>query len=328
MSGSRATHRRPIQNPSAFHPSPKRSSPASLREVEIIGAAIGCGARDPRCEYGPDILRDWGLAARLAGLGCNAHWGSQLYPHYGARRTEPEAIVSDFATRLMLAVAASRLRGKFPLVVGGDHSCGIGTWSGMHRVLWRQGPLGLVWIDAHMDSHTPETTPSGALHGMPVATLLGYGDPRLVKLGGIQVKLAPRQVCLVGVRSFERGEAALLARLGVRVIFADEVRRRGMRDVLAEAIAIAQAGTVGFGVSIDLDAIDPEDAPAVGSPVKAGIRGADLVDALGMLRGNPCLLAMEIAEYIPVLDPSRKTAELVLKIAGAVIASSVACLAA
>jgi len=328
MSGTRATRRRPTQHPSALRPSPERPSLAALRDVEIIGAAIGCGARDPRCEYGPDILRDWGLAARLAGLGCNAHWGSQLYPHYGAHRTEPEAIVPEFATRLMLAVAASRLRGKFPLVVGGDHSCGIGTWSGVHRVLWRQGPLGLVWIDAHMDSHTPETTPSGALHGMPMAALLGYGDPRLVHLGGIQVKLAPRQVCLVGVRSFERGEAALLARLGVRVFFADEVRRRGMRDVLAEAIAIAQAGTVGFGVSIDLDAIDPEDAPAVGSPVKAGIRGADLIDALGMLRDNPRLLAMEIAEYNPFLDPSRATAELLLKIAGAVVAPSLARLAA
>jgi len=328
MSGARAIRRRPAQGPSALLPSPEHSFLAPLRDVEIIGAAIGCGARDPRCEYGPDVLRDWGLAARLAGLGCNAHWGSQLYPHYGAHRTEPEAIVPEFATRLMLAVAASRLRGKFPLVVGGDHSCGIGTWSGVHRVLWRQGPLGLVWIDAHMDSHTPETTPSGALHGMPMAALLGYGDPRLVHLGGIQVKLAPRQVCLVGVRSFERGEAALLARLGVRVFYADEVRRRGMREVLAEAVAIAQAGTVGFGVSIDLDAIDPEDAPAVGSPVKAGIRGTDLIDALGMLRDNPRLLAMEIAEYNPFLDASRTTADLLLRIAGAVVAPSAARLAA
>jgi arginase len=289
------------------------------RTIEIIGAAIGCGAGDPRCEYGPDRLREWDFQQKLAACGCATVWREQIYPHYGATKSVPQTIVPEFCARLAYAVAAACRRGALPLVLGGDHSCGIGTWSGVHQTVWQSGPLGLIWIDAHMDSHTPETTPTGALHGMPLAALMGHGDSRLTGLCGVHAKLAPRHVCLIGVRSFEPGEADLVERLGVRVFFADEVRARGMPAVLADALAIVQAETVGFGVSIDLDAIDPADAPGVGSPVRGGIKGEELVAALGVLADNPRLLGLEIVEYNPFLDPLGATRELALRLAAAAL---------
>ena len=289
------------------------------RDIEIIGAAVGSGAGDPRCEYGPDTLREWGFDRRLAAMGCKARWREQIYPHYGADKTVPQTIVPEFCARLMHAVAGACRRGVLPLVLGGDHSCGIGTWSGVHQTVLQRGALGLIWIDAHMDSHTPDTTPSGALHGMPLAALLGYGDARLVRLGGIQAKLAARHVCLLGVRSFEPGEANLVERLGVRVFFIDEIRSRGLPAVMADALAIVQSGTVGFGVSIDLDAVDPAEAPGVGSPVQGGLRGDELVAALRAVAENPRLLGLEIVEYNPFLDVAGATRELALQLAAAAL---------
>lgn len=300
------------------------SAPAVPRPIEIIGAAIGCGAGDPRCEYGPDKLREWGFERRLANLGCTATWREQIYPHYGADKTVPQTIVPEFCERLMRAVAATCRRGALPLVLGGDHSCGIGTWSGVHQTVLQRGAMGLLWIDAHMDSHTPDTTPTGALHGMPLAALLGYGDPKLVGLGGIRTKLAARHVCLIGVRSFEPGEADLVERLGVRVFFADEVKSRGLPAVMAEALAIVQSGTTGFGVSIDLDAVDPADAPGVGSPVHGGLGGDELAAALRVLPENPRLLGLEIVEYNPFLDAQGATRELALRLAAAALLPSAA----
>lgn len=308
----------PSSNTSTLPP-PAGTRLPGPRTIEIIGAAIGCGAGDPRCEYGPDRLREWDYHTKLAALGGETVWREQIYPHYGATKSVPQTIVPEFCGRLAYAVAAARRRGATPLVLGGDHSCGIGTWSGVHQTVWQAGPLGLIWIDAHMDSHTPETTPTGALHGMPLAALLGYGDSRLTGLCGVHAKLAPRHVCLVGVRSFEPGEAELVKRLGVRVFFADEVRARGITAVMADALAIMQTGTAGFGVSIDLDAIDPADAPGVGSPVQGGLKGEELVAALGVMAGNPRLLGMEIVEYNPFLDPSGATRELALRLAAAAL---------
>lgn len=160
-----------------------------------------------------------------------------------------------------------------------------------------------------MDAHTPDTTPSGMLHGMPVACLLGHGHPRLAL--DRRTALDPRRCCLVGVRSFEAQEAALLGRLGVKVFPMPEVRRRGLAEVMAEALAIARDGAAGFGISLDLDALDPRDAPGVGSAVTGGIRAADLRQLLARLRHDPALACLEIAEYNPHLDRDGATARLV-----------------
>lgn len=278
------------------------------RTLIIIGAASGAGAPDPDCAEGPDALRRYRVFHDTPLQ--HVEWDAILRVPREAQDT-PLHAVAALGTRLAAEVEAVLRAGNFPLVVGGDHSCAIGTWSGVHRVLADVGPIGLIWIDAHMDSHTFATTPSGRIHGMPLACLLGHGEAALTAIDGPEAKLRPEHVCLIGVRSYETGEAALLHRLGVRVFDMDEVRRRGLAAIFDEALAIVRQGTAGFGVSVDLDALDPEEEPGVGSPVPGGLRRTELAAALGRLRGDPSFVAMEIVEYNPRRDRGHATADAV-----------------
>jgi arginase len=263
------------------------------KPVEIVGVACGDGAQDKRCGAGPDALRAGDLVRRLQSRGLSVAWRDTIRPGLASR--DDHQVVHGVCRRLTQRVQAIVMHGKLPVVLGGDHSCAIGTWKGVASALRTRGSLGLIWIDAHMDAHTPQTTPSGALHGMPLACLLGCGDRRLTGLAD-GAQLLPQHVCLIGVRSFESGEAALLRRLGVRVFFMPEVARRGLAAVMRDALAIVTTGTTGFGVTLDLDALDPKDAPGVGSPVKGGIRAVELTAALASLQGHPALAGVEIVE--------------------------------
>jgi ornithine--oxo-acid transaminase len=274
---------------------------------EIIGAACGWGAQDRRCAMGPEALHRhpayFSLKTRLT-----LEWEATL--HHAPGTASSLFGVAELCERLARRVERACRHGRIPLVLGGDHSIAIGTWSGVKQALDRQASLGLIWIDAHLDSHTPQTSQTQAIHGMPLAVLLGKGDPALTRIGGSAPPINPEHVCIVGVRSHEPGELTLLQDLGVRIIFMDEINRRGLEAVLAEALAIATHDTAGYGLSLDLDAIDPEDAPGVGSPEPGGIRGTELTRALAPFRGDPRLLAMEIAEYNPALDVDHRTATL------------------
>jgi arginase len=180
-----------------------------------------------------------------------------------------------------------------------------------------------VWIDAHMDSHTPATSPSGMPHGMPLAALLGHGASRKLTEDVAAIltegQLAPRHICLVGVRSHEPEEAELLERLGVRIVRMEEVEARGIDAVLAEAVDIARADTAGYGITLDLDAVDPRDAPGVGTPVQGGIPAAALAGALKRCAGDPSLVALEIVEYNPHRDIGRRTAQVIEDLIAAVL---------
>ena len=278
------------------------------KPVELVGVACGDGAQDRDCSTGPDALRGGDVVRRLQERGLSAAWGETIRVRC-ADSDKPLHAVHGVCQRLASSVKDIVADGRLPVVMGGDHSCAMGTWKGVASALNGCGPLGLIWIDAHMDAHTPQTTPSGALHGMPLACLLGYGDERLTGLAG-GARLLPQHVCLIGVRSFEAGEAALLRRLGVRVFFMPEVERRGLASVMADALAIATAGTAAFGVTLDLDAIDPCDAPGVGSPVQGGLRAAELIATLEAVRDHPSLAGIEIAEYNPARDCDGATARL------------------
>lgn len=280
--------------------------PVPRRHIIVIGAASGAGAPDPATAEGPDALRRYHVFHDSPLQ--HVEWDAILRVPRGAGDT-PLHAVAALDTRLAAEVEHTLSAGHFPLVVGGDHSCAIGTWSGVHRVLASTGPLGLIWIDAHMDSHTFATTPSGQIHGMPLAVLLGHGEAALTAIEGTEAKLRPEHVCLIGVRSYEAGEAALLHRLGVRVFDMDEVRRRGLAAVFDEALAIVRNGTAGFGVSVDLDALDPEEEPGVGTPVPGGLRRAELAEALSRMRDDPAFVAMEIVEYNPCRDRGHATAD-------------------
>lgn len=284
----------------------RQGTAAPFRHVVVIGAAGGAGAGDPATAAGPEALRRY-HAFHDTPLQ-HVEWDAILRVPRAARDT-PLHAVAALDRKLAHAVETVLRAGQFPLVVGGDHSCAIGTWSGAHRALASRGPLGLIWIDAHMDSHTFATTPSGRLHGMPLAALLGHGDAALTGVDGPEAKLLPEHVCLIGVRSFEAGEAALLRQLGVRVFTMDEVERRGLASVFDEALAIVRRAAGGYGVSVDLDALDPAEAPGTGTPVPGGLTRAELAAALARLADDPAFVAMEIVEYNPRRDRGHATAD-------------------
>ena len=299
------------------------SADVDISAAALIGVACGRGAKDAACALGPWALREDGLAARLGDRGIAAAWDEILEIAPGDLGVSALDAVAGIGGRLAASVQRQVVAGAPFAVIGGDHSCAVGTWTGAYHGVKRRGGLGLIWIDAHMDSHTPETTPSGTLHGMPLACLLGHGPLALTGLAVPGPALAPNRVCLVGVRSHEREEAALLARLGVRVFDMDEVARLGLNAVLADACAIARDGTAGFGVTIDLDAVDPADAPGVGSPVPGGLSGAALADGLRRLPRAAGFLGVEIAEYNPVRDRGGKTAALVRDLLAAILGGGV-----
>ena len=275
------------------------------RHVEVIGAAWGLGGPEPGCAEAPAVLAPL-LIEQLHRCGVALQPGPILSPARSERRKQ--LAVSRLCGLLASAVADALAHGRLPCVLGGDHSCAGGTWTGVARGLHARGAhaLGLVWVDAHMDAHTPRTSHSGRLHGMPLAWLLGQDDDPLYGLAtGV---VAPQHVALVGVRSFEPEEQERLARLGVRVFYMADVERIGLPAALGEALAIANEGTDAFGISIDLDAVTPEEAPGVGTPVRAGLSAAQLAGALAGIGGRPGLAAVELVEYCPRLDPDRRTA--------------------
>lgn len=277
------------------------------RRVSVIGVASGLGAGDPACQDGSDVVRALRFLSDLEAVDDGLHWDEPVRAARPVSNDHVEA-VQGVVGQLADRVGQHLARGDFPLVIGGDHSIAIGTWSGVKRALGGSARLGLIWIDAHMDSHTLATSQTRNVHGMPLASLLGHGDPRLTGVAGAAPKLLPEDVCLIGVRSFESDEAALLRQLGVRVYFMHEVRRRGLSEVFAEAMDRVGQHTQGYGISIDLDALDPTEGPGVGTPVPGGLLRADLTDALALAHGDERLLAVEIVEYNPYLDQHFVTA--------------------
>ena len=278
--------------------------------LALLGVAVGSGAPDQGSADGPQALRDGGLLAQLAQAGLAAEW---LQFFSAPRRIEiGDALKPIAALGGKLAAtteALTRAERRF-VSLGGDHSAAIGLWSGAARAA-RPGGFGLIWIDAHMDAHTFATTPSRMIHGMPVAALLGHGDDTLTALAGTGAAVRPEHLCLIGSRSWEDGEAALLERLGVRVIKMPEVAARGFAAALREAVAIASDGTACFGVSIDIDAFDPAEITGTGIHVPDGLSADEVRRALPALRGEANFAGMEIAEYNPHRDRDHRTAHLI-----------------
>lgn len=285
----------------------------NIRSMDWIAAELGWGAKLHETAWGPKALAHYLQLTYKTTILATTLYVPQQSLNYSQRLHE----IIAFSSQLAQATQQSIEENRFPIVIGGDHAMAIGTWSGIISALQAKRKFGLIWIDAHMDSHTPETTPSMAIHGMPLAVLLGHGEKALVELGGQSPKLDPQHVVLIGVRSFEEGEAALLKKLNVKIYYMSEVKQRGLPIVLKEAIEIVSKDTKGFGVSIDLDAFDPSLAPGVGSPEKDGIDDLnDLQEAFKFLSQAQGLKAIEIAEYNPSRDSEHKTAELVKLILG------------
>ena len=278
------------------------------KRINLLGVAYCDGAPDHRCQLGPEAVRARALERGVID-GASVVWqgACSLAENHTTSVAQLYGRVADRVARYVTA-------GEFVALFGGDHSCAIGSWSGVAKALAPRGRPGLIWIDAHMDSHTPETSPSGALHGMPVAVLLGHGADEYTGIAIPGQKIEPAHLCLVGVRSYEAAERALLERLGVRVFTMNEIHRLGLKQVLRQARAIVAEGTAGFGISIDLDGIDPGDAPGVGSPAVGGIAADELLEALAMFQKDPALVALEVAELNPVMDVAGQTTGLAVEI--------------
>ena len=293
-----------------------------MREVSLIGAASGWGAGFRATEDGPPALRDLGLARWLSEAGIAAAWDAMVEPALRSRgaaeqtRCEIFRLVAAHNADLAAVVARAMAARRLPVVLGGDHAGAIGTWGGAARCL--EAPVGLIWFDAHLDAHTPATSPSMNPHGMSAAVLLGHGAPAFKAIGGNAVR--PENLCYIGARSYEDGEMALLRRLGVRIVEMEELRRRGIDAVLTEALAIATRGTKKFGLTIDLDGFEPEDAPGIGLKTENGFRRGEMLSALAGLGRRRDLAAIEIVEYIPELDVDGRTAHLVRDLLVALLA--------
>lgn len=284
-----------------------------MSQITCLGYACGIAAADPGCGDGPLILQQSDLIKSLQREGLDVGWGNMLMPTPVLQNNKLLA-VAELCTQLADHTCQLVQQNKFFVVLGGDHSSAIGTWSGVFAAQHAQGSMGLIWVDAHLDSHTHETSVSGNIHGMPLASLLGYGAKELSTIMTLQPKVKPEHLSLIGVRSFERGEAELVQRLGVRVYYMDEIRQRGLEEIMQEARARACSGTIGYGLSIDLDAIDPIDAPGVGSPEANGIASVELCKVLRGVYADDSLLGVEIAEFNPHRDKDGRTVNLIKEI--------------
>jgi arginase len=284
--------------------------------IHLLGYASGAAGPGPGAGDGPLVLQHSPYLAKLNQLSRELRWDITIHLEQG------DQTKLDLVTRLCDLTAshtANLIREKkFFIVLGGDHSSAIGTWSGVSHALSQEGPLGLIWIDAHMDSHTPHTTSTGNYHGMPLACLLGFGETSLINIAVPLPKVRPENICLVGVRSFEPGEAELLQRLQMRIFFMDEVKQRGIAAVLQEAAEIVTKNTVGYGISLDIDSIDPLDAPGTAVVEPDGILGKDLCQALRFFAHDPRLVGAEIVEFDPHRDKVQMTEKLIANLISAI----------
>jgi arginase len=283
------------------------------RSYALIGAGTAWGAAAPGPDIAPDILLASGLEEKLQRQHIHARWHGLLAPFpprpdHDPGMDEAYGMIKYFSRNIcheimeLLSVQPSAV----PVVIGGDHSVAMGTWSGVTNVLKAQSQFGLLWIDAHMDAHTPITAIQGKwgghFHGTPLAHLLGHGDKALCEIGSKRTKLKPSYTALVGARSYEAGEQALLEELGVRVFMMDEIKERGLKAVLQDALAIVTKAPRGWGVSFDLDVLDPQDMRAVGTAEPDGIRLDDFIKSWNAQTFSAPPRAIELVEYIPTKD--------------------------
>lgn len=294
----------------------------AISKIEVIGVPLDFGQGRRGVDMGPSAIRFANLNARLRSLGYDVEDAGNLPVEIpetrpmGNRRAKYLKEIAETCRRVARQVSGALARGFAPLVLGGDHSIAIGTIAGVSQHFRKRGKrIGLIWIDAHADMNTPQTSPSGNVHGMPLACCVGLGPRELTHLLGYVPVVQPSNVALVGVRDVDALEKPHVRRSGVRAFTMRHIDERGMRAVMDEAIQIASAGTVGFHVSFDMDYIDPDEAPGVGTPIRGGGTYREAHLALEMISDTGRMTSMEIVEVNPILDTSNRTANLAVELA-------------
>lgn len=292
------------------------------RFIEVIGVPVDLGAGRRGVDMGPSAIRIADLEPKLEQLGHKVHDYGDLdvvipeTVRVGGGKLRYKTEIIAFCDELRKAVDQALEKNRVPLVLGGDHSIAIGSLAGSTGFYAKQNEnLGLIWFDAHGDANTPETTPSGNIHGMALAVSLGLGDPELVNLGGRAPKVLARNTALIGIRDLDPGERDLLKKSGVTCYTMRDLDERGMRDVVDEAIGVASDGTAGIHLSFDLDVVDPEDAPGTGTPVWGGITYREAHLAMELLADRANIVAIDLVEVNPVLDSQNMTGILAAELA-------------
>ncbi len=286
-------------------------------KIRIIGVPMDLGASRRGVDMGPSALRVAGLQARLKQLGRQVEDIGNIAvrqpeeQHYGEKNAKYLEEIAETCKGLAETVRKTLEADLLPLVLGGDHSIAVGTTAGAAAYFHKQSKrVGMIWLDAHGDMNTPESSPSGNVHGMPLASIMGYGPPELTELAGVKPMVEPRSVAVVGVRDLDSKERRLMKESGVHVFTMRDIDERGMRDVMAEALRFAGDDTAGVAVSLDMDFVDPSDAPGVGTPVRGGVTYREAHLAMEMIADSRSMVSFELVEINPVIDLHNTTATL------------------
>jgi arginase len=285
------------------------------QKVRIIGVPMDLGQSRRGVDMGPSALRVAGLQARLKQLGHQVEDIGNIpvkQPEempVGEKRAKYMAEIAETCKDLAEIVQKCLEEDFVPLVLGGDHSIAAGAVTGVAAHFRKEKKqIGYIWLDAHGDMNTPESSPSGNVHGMPLAAVMGYGAPELVDLLGFKPKVEPQNIVLVGVRDLDLQERRLVKKSGVRVFTMRDIDERGMREVMADALKYATDDTDGIAISLDMDFVDPSDAPGVGTPVRGGVTYREAHLAMEMIADSHAMASMEVVEINPVIDEHNRTA--------------------
>lgn len=285
-------------------------------QIDIIGVPVDLGAGRRGVDMGPSAMRYADLHQKLEEMGyaLDDKGNIEVPIQETCSITDPKLKYIDciipMGRRVAGAVATSVQGGRFPLVLGGDHSLSVGSIRGAAK----HKKLGIIWVDAHADFNTPETTPSGNIHGMPLAALCGIGDPRLVRLWDeTPPVIDPERVAIIGARDLDPGEKQNLRKAGVMVQSMEQVDRMGMVSAMEKAIEHVSKGVDGLYLSFDMDALDPRHAPGVGTPVPGGLTFREAHLACEVVAETGQLIGMDMVEVNPILDVQNTTAKLAVE---------------
>jgi arginase len=298
---------------------------AERGKVAIIGAPLDLGAGRRGVDMGPSAIRYAGLDDRLAGLGYEvADWGNveAAVPEATASGSPKARFLTEIkqaCERIARRVEHASREGRFPVVLGGDHSVALGTVGGLAAA---HGPGAVIWLDAHGDLNTPETSPSGNVHGMPLAALLGRAGVDFESAAWPLPAVDPGRVSLVGVRSLDEGERAFVHEAGIAVATMTEVDRRGVETVMREALDRAEDASF-VHVSLDMDVVDPDVAPGVGTPVRGGLSYREAHLAMELVAESGLAGSLEVVEVNPILDRENATAELAVELVASALGARI-----
>ncbi len=293
------------------------------KKIRVIGVPLDLGQTRRGVDMGCSAVRVAGLEARLEALGHKVEDAGNIgvtiaetKASFGAANAKYLKEITQTCTKVAELVVKTMEAGKVPLTVGGDHSIAVGTMSGVAEFYRRQNQaVGLLWIDAHSDINTPDSSPSGNVHGMPLAAIMGLWPSELANIFGFSPKVRPENCVLIGVRDIDTIEKENIKRAGIEVFTMRDIDERGMRTVMEEALRMAGRGTAGYHVSLDMDWIDPEDAPGVGTPVRGGATYREAHLAMEIIADHARMVSFEMVEVNPVIDEHNRTADLAVELA-------------